>query len=129
MGAYIYMLRSPKLLRKVRVKLNDGTENIVEAGIIDFLFKPYRFGDDSPFDPMPCWERLCVATMARMEKIWDKFGKRPNYVVLTHTPDGQKRKMKVGETVLFWPNGVPVWSWDTPCFEGSTNMGTVVELL
>ncbi len=129
MGAYIYMLRSPKLIRKIRVKLKDGSEATVEAGVMSFLFKPLRFGCDSPFEPLPKWERGCVILMARMEQIWDRFGNRPKYTVMPFIPDGEKQGMHVGDQVLFWTNDAPIWSWDTPCFEGSESYGNVLEIL
>ena len=130
MGAYVYSLRSPKLIR--RVKLDTGMEMTV--GVYDFHFKPvFCFF----WEKEPRWQRLCWAQIKRLEQIWDGFiakgGSWPQGATITYTDDqkGEKPRVKVGDNVVHWParNKLPISFYDEPDMGGSTHLGKVVEIL
>jgi hypothetical protein len=114
MGAYWYLLRSPKLVRTVKVERPDGSVEIHVVGVFSFLCKPYR----SFFEREPKWMRAYKMQIARMEQIWAKY-KRPQFGVtvsnldegLKELPPKLRNQIKPGLTVEYfyhprWPQPV-----------------------
>lgn len=128
MGTYVYSLRSPKLVRKVR--LDTGVEMTV--GVYDFHFKPISV---SIFGNEPRWQRLCWAQIARLKQIWDGFigkgGAWPQGATMTYTnPDkGEKPHVKVGDPVYNWPgqSKLPISIYDD--YHNGIRLGKVTEIL
>lgn len=129
MGTYVYSLRSPKLIRKVRLDTGD----IMTVGVYDFHFKPYF----SMWDKEPRWQRLCWAQIARLEQIWNGFiskgGAWPQGAAITFTDDakGEKPHVKVGNTVITWPGrqSPPISFYDDNEGAWSKRLGKVAEIL
>lgn len=103
MGTYLYLLRSPKLARRIVVERSDGTTETVTAGAFAFLCKDSwgRRGDS-----------LISAQIARMESIWGS--NRPQFAVHTsglesgtlntYKPSDPRRfRIEVGAPVHYWP--------------------------
>lgn len=123
MGVYIYGIRSPKHVAKV--KLEDGT--VMSVAKFAYAYKPFY----SFWDKEPQWQVLAKARLFRMDKIWDKFisngGSWPQGGVMV---DGKDNKIEIGDKVMTWPkyNRVPVSIEDCTC-NNATFGGKIVEVL
>ena len=122
---YIYGIRSPKLVGKV--KLDNG--DVVDVARYAYAYKPlYSF-----WDKEPRWQILAKARLIRMENIWKKFinggGKYPKAGVMVHG-DGDNT-INVGSHVMTWPQlegRVPKSIEDCTCND-ATYIGKVAEVL
>ncbi len=144
MGAYWYMLRSPKLVRSVKVERPDNSIETVKVAIFSYLCKPYWH---SMFESEPKWMRAYKMQIARMEQIWT--GKeRPQFGVtvsnlnnkLNELPPKMRNQIKVGDTVEYFYHPstvntppiqmspvVPVMFVDEA--DGRATYGKIVEIL
>lgn len=121
---YIYGIRSPKLVGKV--KLDNG--DVVDVARYAYAYKPRSF-----WDKEPRWQVLAKARLIRMENIWDKFinggGKYPKAGVMVFG-DGDNT-ISIGSTVMTWPqlrDCVPSSIEDCTC-NNATYIGKVAEVL
>ena len=129
---YIYGIRSPKLVGKV--KLDNG--DVVDVARYAYAYKPlyesyWSYGRKGRVEPR--WQVLAKARLIRMENIWDKFinggGKYPKAGVMVHG-DGDNT-INVGSHVMTWPQlegRVPKSIEDCTCND-ATYIGKVAEVL
>lgn len=125
MGVYIYGIRSPKHVTKVR--LNTGA--IMEVAKYAYAYKPlYSF-----WDKEPRWQVLAKARLVRMENIWNRFinagGKFPQGGVMVYG-DGDDT-ITVGTQVMTWPmlrDCIPISLEDCTC-NRAVFCGEVAEIL
>lgn len=124
MGTYIYSLRSPKLVAKV--KLDNG--NVVTVGRYAFEYKPLWgcLGNE------PRWQILAKARISKLENIWHKFinggGKYPMAGVLVNRKD-TGYKIDIGSDVFTWNvDSVPI-SIEDCTMNGATHIGKIVEIV
>jgi len=127
MGIYIYGIRSPKHVAKV--KLEDGT--VMTVAKYAYAYKPL-WGFFGKWNPEPRWQVLARARLVRLEKIWDKYiatgGTWPQGGVMVHG-DGDN-SISPGTTVMRWSrdNWLPTSIEDCTCNK-ATFVGKVVEVL
>lgn len=123
MGIYIYGIRSPKHVAKVR--LEDGT--VMSVAKFAYAYKPFY----SFWDKEPLWQRLAKGRLIRMDNIWNRFinagGKWPQGGVMVH---GDENPNIIGHTVMTWPrlNCLPTDIEDCTC-NNATFVGRIVEVL
>jgi hypothetical protein len=123
MGVYIYGIKSPKHVAKVR--LEDGT--VMSVAKFAYAYKPYF----SMWEPEPRWQRLAKGRLVRMQNIWREFisngGSWPQGGVMVH---GDENTNVVGHTVMTWPkyNELPTDFEDCTC-NNATFVGKVAEVL
>lgn len=110
MGAYIYMVRSPK--QNVRVNV---LGQVREAARLCYLYKPWgiHFGEPDRNAPYN-------AVAARMEKSW--AGKTVSFVVVCDKDKGPKP----GDAVRSWKPGW-ITVVDDPDYGGTAYIGTLTE--
>lgn len=126
MGTYIYSLRSPKLIAKV--KLDNG--DIVTVGRYAFEYKPIW----SCFRDEPRWQILAKARILRLQKIWDNYidngGSYPQAgVIVSDKKNGYK--INVGDYTYAWSwanKSLPIEIEDCT-MSGAKQIGKIVEVL
>lgn len=123
MGMYIYGIRSPKHVTKV--KLDTGA--IMKVAKYAFAYKPtYSYWEGKE----PRWQVLAKARLFRMENIWDAFvsagGFWPDGGVIV----GDDNKVDIGETVMAWPkkSHTPI-SIEDCTNSGAEYIGKIIEIL
>ena len=100
MGAYQYLLRSPKLARQVRVIRPDKSEESIRVASVGYAFKPsWSF-------PEPKWVKSVIA---RMREAWGV--NRPLFAAQTARldanlemlPASKRFQVEIGQSVYHWP--------------------------
>lgn len=107
MGAYIYMVRSPR--QNVKVTINS---EVHEAARLCYLYKPWwpSIGRDR--------NTLYNATITRMENLWRTANKTVSFVVVCDKDTGPKP----GDSVRsWWPGWISVL--DDPNYGGTVYLG------
>ena len=91
MGAYIYSLRSPSLVRTVAV-VTPSNQRIVIHGVgsISYAYKPHGWHSEK-------LDRHAINAIERMEKVWESH-RRPMCVAATNSDD--RHAIKVGQRVF-----------------------------
>lgn len=124
MGVYIYGIRSPKHVAKVKL----DTGEVMTVAKFAYAYKPlYSF-----WDKEPRWQVLARARLIRMDNVWDKFikggGKYPQGGVMVYG-EGDNT-ITIGNTVMTWPQlgSVPTSIEDCTC-NNATFAGKVAEVL
>lgn len=122
MGMYIYGIRSPKHV--IKVKLDNG--DILDVAKFAYAYKPIH----SFWSKEPRWQILARARLIRMDSIWNKFvnggGKWPAGGVLV----SEDNEVSVGSGVMTWPKikFIPTSIEDCTCNDAAI-IGRVVEVL
>ena len=112
MGAYVYMVRSPKQNVQVNV-----LGQVREAARLCYLFKPWGMSFGEPDRNKPYW-----AVAARMENLWKASGKAVSFIVSCDKDKGPKP----GDAVRSWKPGW-ITVVDEPDFGGTAYIGTLTE--
>jgi len=97
MGAYIYSLRSPALVRKVAVVTPSNQRIIIEhVGSVSYAYKPHGWDSEGR-------DRHAIQAIERMEKVWDNQSRRPMCAAVTNCDD--RHSIKVGQRVFAYRHG------------------------
>lgn len=102
MSEYIYLRRSPKLMRTCLVQKPDGTTETMKLASYTFLCKPWGRSIFEVKDPNQVYWMICN----RLEKIWDgwvnKGGAYPNAGAVSYHEDHKRHDIAIGSSVLSW---------------------------
>jgi hypothetical protein len=122
MGTYIYSIRSPKSVKKV--KLDNG--DVVTAASYAFAYKPYF----SMLGSEPRWQILAKARIKRSANIWDEYVKNgnswPQAGVVVYD---DKHKINKGDPVYSWGRDNLPCCFEDDTMNGAKYLGKVAEVI
>jgi hypothetical protein len=118
MGTYVYALRSPKLIRKVKVQTHTGEVVTVEAASLSYAYKPGWYDR----------ENVAQRYLGASWRMWDNIPneERPKYAAVTDCDKGHK--ITKGDHVYFYENGAPSTCDDANGMGRGKSFGTVIEV-
>ena len=98
MGAYIYSLRSPSLVRTVAV-VTPANQRIIIHGVgsVSYAYKPHGWDSEGR-------DRRAIQAIENMEKVWESQARRPMCVAATNSDD--RHSIKVGQRVFAYRHGL-----------------------